>query len=282
MNRLLVFGMLAALALGRTATAAAQSPTPGPGPLVSTEWLQQHLDDPLVRIIATGRQDLYDRGHIPGARFIEIMTTLESDHLLQARALAAVLAKSGAADSCRVILYGDRPMATGWLFMAIASLGHASDVSMLDGNFDLWLAEGRLVSTTAPPAASGRLSVRPAPDVVVDAGWVRSRLESPAIRVLDVRTTREWEAGHLPGATLVSWQDLFADQRTLRFKSIDELRALFARAGVQPGQQVVTYCAVGMRASLMYWAARAIGVPARVYVGSFTDWQRDSTNPIVQ
>jgi len=85
----------------------------------------------------------------------------------------------------------------------------------------------------------------------------------------------------LPGATLVLWQDLFADQRTLKFKPLDEIRALFARAGVAKNQQVVTYCAVGMRASLMYFAARAAGVPARVYVGSYQDWRHDSSNPIV-
>jgi thiosulfate/3-mercaptopyruvate sulfurtransferase len=67
---------------------------------------------------------------------------------------------------------------------------------------------------------------------------------------------------------------------TLKFKSPEELRALFTKAGVSAGQQIVTYCAVGMRASLMYFAAQAIGLPARVYVGSFSDWRRDSTNPI--
>ena len=88
--------------------------------------------------------------------------------------------------------------------------------------------------------------------------------------------------GHLPGATLILWQDLYADQRMLKFKTIDEIRALLTQAGVTPNQSVVTYCAVGMRASLMYWAARAAGIPARVYVGSWQDWQRDSGNPIVK
>ena len=37
-----------------------------------------------------------------------------------------------------------------------------------------------------------------------------------------------------------------------------------------------------MRASLMYWAARSVGIPARVYVGSWQDWQRDSSNPIAR
>jgi thiosulfate/3-mercaptopyruvate sulfurtransferase len=153
---------------------------------------------------------------------------------------------------------------------------------MLDGSVELWRSENRPVSTTRPAAAAGQLTVRPAPDVAVDAAWVRSQLESPSIRLLDVRTTNEWNGGHLPGATLVLWQDLFADQRSLKFKSQDELRALFEKAGVAPGQQVVTYCAVGMRASLMYWAALRSGLQARVYVGSWEDWSHDPKNPIVR
>ena len=282
MLRLFAFGTIATLLLAPPAPAARQA-TDTPGPLVSTEWLQQHLSDPLVRIVATGDEGRYDRGHIPGARFLEHMDTLGSGHvLLRPEPLAAVLAKAGVTDGARVVLYGDSPMTTGWVYMALASVGHAADVSMLDGSVELWRSEGRSVSTTAPPAASGHLTVRPAPDVAVDAAWVKSRLESPAVRLLDVRTTGEWDLGHLPGATLVLWQDLFADQRSLKFKSPEEMRALFTRAGFTPGQQIVTYCAVGMRASLMYWAALTAGLPARVYVGSWQDWQRDSSNPVVR
>ena len=132
---------------------------------------------------------------------------------------------------------------------------------------------------------AGTLTVRPAPDVIVDAGYVKARLQSPDVKLLDVRSTMEWNNGHLPGATLILWQDLFADQRMLKFKSIDEIRALLAKAGVAPNQSVVPYCAVGMRASLTYWAARAAGISARVYIGSWQDWQRwqrDSGNPIVR
>ena len=252
-------------------------------PIVSTEWLQAHLNDPHVRVIFIGDRGEYDRAHIPGARFIDHMDTVGSEHRpLPADALARALAKAGAEDGARVVLYGDSPMATGWLYMTLAIIGHGTDTSLLDGSIRLWEAENRPTSTAAPPAGSGRLTVRQAPDVMVDAAWVRSHLESPAVRVLDVRTDQEWKRGHLPGATLVLWQDLFADQRTLKFKSLDDIRALLTRAGVAANQEVVTYCAVGMRASLMYFAARAAGVPARVYVGSFEDWRRNSTNPIVR
>jgi len=251
--------------------------------LVSTDWLAKHLQDPTVRIVATGDEGRYDRGHIPGARFLEHMDTLGENHrLLASEPLAAVLAKAGAADGTRIVLYGDSPMTTGWVYMALASVGHGDDVSLLDGSVELWRSENRPVSTEKPAPATGRLTVKPSTDIVVDGKWVRDQLQSPAVRLLDVRTTNEWQNGHLPNATLVFWQDLFADQRSLKFKSPDELRAFFTRAGVKPDQQVVTYCAVGMRASLMYWAAKHAGLKARVYVGSWQDWSHDSTNPIVK
>ena len=282
MHAVFAFAAAVAFSVNSASTVSAQTPTE-PGPIVSTAWLQQHLDDPRVRIISTGDEGLFNRAHIPGARFVEHMDTLEgSHHLLPAGTLAAVLAKAGAADGSRIVLYGDSPMTTGWVYMALASIGHADEVSMLDGNIDLWRSEQRPVETKPTPAAAGHLTVKPAPDISVDRSWVRGHLQAPDVRVLDVRTKQEWDAGHLPGATLVLWQNLFADQRTLKFKSIDELRVLFTSAGVQPKQEIVTYCAVGMRASLMYWAARAAGLPARVYVGSYQDWQQDSSSPIVR
>jgi thiosulfate/3-mercaptopyruvate sulfurtransferase len=196
--------------------------------------------------------------------------------------LATMFAKAGVTDGMHVVLYSDSPMTTGWVWSALASTGHGSDVSFLDGSAELWRAEGRAIETTAPAAVSGTLTVKPASDFLVDAAYVRGKLESPDVHVLDVRTTGEWNGGHLPGATLILWQDLYADPKTLKFKSPEELRALFAKAGVKPGQQVVTYCAVGMRASLMYFVATAIGLPARVYLGSWDDWKSDAANPIAR
>jgi len=257
-------------------------------PMVSTAWVQAHLTDPKVRIVFTGDRGVYDRGHIPGARFIDHMDTVAmagNEHrMLPPAELARVLAaKAGVSDGTHVVLYGDTPMQTGWLYMTLAAVGHESDVSMLDGSINLWRAEERPVSTETPVSAAGTLTVRPAPDVIVDAKYVKERLESPAVKILDVRTTMEWNNGHLPGATLILWQDLYADQRMQKFKTADEIRALITtKAGLSPNQSVVTYCAVGLRASLMYFAARVAGIPARVYVGSWQDWQRDSGNPIVK
>jgi len=258
----------------------------GVQPIVSTAWLQAHLNDRKVRVIYVGRRDDYDRVHIPGARFIDHMETVQMSadghRPASADTLVRVFMKAGAADGAHVVFYGDSPMATGWVYMTLASIGHGDDASWLDGGIALWESEKRPVSTTAPAAGTGPLTPKPAPDTLVDAAWVKSHLDSPKTKVLDVRTQREWDSGHLPNATLILWPELFADQRTQKFKSPDEIRALLAKAGVAPGQEVVTYCAVGMRASLMYWAARSVGMPARVYVGSWEDWSRDTKNPVVR
>jgi thiosulfate/3-mercaptopyruvate sulfurtransferase len=271
-------------ALAATPAVPPPTPPPDPGPVASIAWLGRHLDDPMVRVIGTGEPAVYAHGHIPGATFVSRADTLDAEgRLLGPRALARVLAAAGADDEARIVLYGEHPMATGWLYMAFASIGHAERVSLLDGNLAAWRAAGRGESKDAPARrAPGRLTVRPAPDVIVDAGWVRARLGRPGVRILDVRTAREREEGYLPGSALVLWQDLYADLARQTLKPRGEIGALFGRTGVGPGEQAVTYCAVGMRASLMYFAARYAGIPARVYVGSWEDWRRRPENPVTR
>ena len=255
-------------------------------PIVSAAWLQSHLNDPAVHVIYVGGEDDYKRAHIPGARLLDHMATVEmgaNGHRLAPNdVLVRNLSKAGVADGARVILYGDSPMATGWVYTAIASIGHGDQVSWLDGGISVWQAENRPVEMSAPAAATGPLTARPAGDLIVDAAYVRNHLDSPDTKILDVRTQQEWNNGHLPNAALILWQDLFTNPRTQTFKPRDEIRALLERAGVKANQNVVTYCAVGMRASLMAWAARSAGVPARVYLGSWQEWSKNPDNPIVK
>ncbi|HKV99714.1 MAG TPA: rhodanese-like domain-containing protein [Vicinamibacterales bacterium] len=270
--------MLITLTLAASVAAGAAAA----GPIVSADWLQAHLSDPQVRVICVD-DDGYARGHIPGARPISHMDTISGDHvLLPADALGRVFAKAGVTDGARIVLYGD-PMSAGFIYGVLSRIGLADNVSWLDGGMTAWRAGHRPVETKTPAPGEGPLTVAtPAADSIVDAAWVRAHLNSPTTKILDVRTTQEWERGHLPGATLILWQDLFADAQHQTFKSPEQIRALLAKAGVAPAQEVVTYCAVGMRASLMAFAARAAGVTTHLYLGSWQDWSKDPSNPIVR
>lgn len=255
-------------------------------PVVSTAWLQAHLTDPQVRVLYVGDPGTYQMGHVPGARLIGRMDTVQmgpaGHRLAPVDQLVKAFTKAGVADGARVVLYGDRPMEIGWVNSALAAIGHGRDVSWLDGGMASWEKEKRPLETSTPPPGAGPLTVRQAPDLFVDAAWVRAHLDSPSTKILDVRTAQEWNDGHVPHATLILWQDLYADVRGQKLKSPDEIKALLARAGVAPGQEVVTYCAVGLRASLMAWAVQSVGLPVRIYIGSWQDWSRDSSNPIVK
>jgi thiosulfate/3-mercaptopyruvate sulfurtransferase len=63
-------------------------------------------------------------------------------------------------------------------------------------------------------------------------------------------------------------------------KDAATLRAMFDAAGVKPGQEVVTYCHIGLQGSLLYAAARQLGHPARLYDGSFQDWSHNTSFPV--
>ena len=97
-------------------------------PIVSAAWLQAHLADPQVRVIYVGDHRDYDREHIPGARILDHMDTVRMDatgHRLAANdVLVRSLTKAGVADDAHVVLYGDSPLATGWVYTAIAAIGH--------------------------------------------------------------------------------------------------------------------------------------------------------------
>lgn len=252
------------------------------GPMVSADWLQAHISDPHVCVIDAREKDTYDKGHIPGARLVDHMETFgRGGRLKSPEQLAQLFASACVTDGSRVVLYGSAPMVTGWIYSALVSIGFGDDVSWLDGGLAAWRTGNRPIETTTPAPQKGAITIRPAPDYFVDAAWVRAHLNSPTTKLLDVRSPQEWQGGRLPSAAEISWQDLFSDAHRQTFKSPEEIRAVLTRAGVRPNQDVVTYCQMGMRASLMAWAARLAGVKTRVYLGSWDDWSKDPANPVV-
>jgi thiosulfate/3-mercaptopyruvate sulfurtransferase len=68
---------------------------------------------------------------------------------------------------------------------------------------------------------------------------------------------------------------------TNKMKSSVELQKVFDDAGIPRGNTTVTYCHVGQQATLVYYAAQCLGYDAKVYDGSFEDWNvRDDSYPV--
>lgn len=257
--------------------------------IVGPAWLAAQARNPrvvVVHVVMDGAE--FQRGHILGARplsYGQLVTrraTLSSE-LRDPAELRAAFEAIGVSDDSHVVVYAhEGPMAARAIF-TLAYLGHER-ASLLDGGLPGWRTAGHPVATDAArPVTAGRLSARVNPGVVADAEFLSARLGTPGMSLVDTRTTGEFDGtgnrsgmpseGHLRGARQLEWQWLFREDAPLTLKSRDELRKLYADR-VQTGDTVVSYCWVGYRASMTWLAARALGYEARMYDGSYQDWQQ--------
>ena len=255
---------------------------------MSATDLAATLTDPAVVVIAVGdRQSDFEAGHIPGARFVRYADIVTDgggilNELPPVEDLRRVLAAAGIGDSSRVVIYG-APIAATRLFFTLDYLGHPS-ARVLNGGLNAWKASGGALETGPARAVSAAvLTPKPQPERVVSADWIRQRLSSPRMDLLDARPDNEFTgadggmggrhvAGHLPDAQQLVWNSLL-DSSGL-FLPDAELKKKYEAIGADGKTPLVSYCMVGMRASVTYFVARHLGYDARMYDGSIVDWTR--------
>ena len=270
--------------------------------LVTASWLNDHLRDPDLVILHVGEAAGYAKGHIPGAQAVNLYDLSLRTHdglrleMMPAEALHAKLVALGVSDRSRLVLYYDSlggVTQTTRLMFTLDRAGLGDRSSVLDGGLAAWTAAGYPLSTEAPPArtAAGALSALTIRPLVVDADTVRARLQAPGFRIIDGRATAYYDGdqiggtaaephktGHIAGAGSVPFSSIVDDR--LQLKPAAELRALFDRAGVKPGDTVIAYCHIGQQATAAIFAARALGHPVLLYDGSFEDWSRRPDAPV--
>jgi thiosulfate/3-mercaptopyruvate sulfurtransferase len=271
------------------------APAPRDSLLVDAAWLADHLDDPSLVLLHVGDRQEYDREHIAGARYVSqsdlALPREDGDLYLElpaADVLKTTLEGLGISDDSRIVVYyGDDWVspATRVVF-SLDWAGLGGRTSLLNGGMKAWKRAGGKVTAERPAIRRGRLSPLRTRPLVVDAAWVRAHSADPGNRLVDARAPifydgpphSDQRAGHIPGARNVPFNEVADD--SLLWRSEQELRALFAAAGVQPGDTVVAYCHIGQQATAVLFAARTLGHPVRLYDGSFQDWSRRSELPV--
>lgn len=307
MHRLSLATLLCCTALA-TRPAAAQ--TTRTGPFVTSEWLSQHLSDPNLVLLYVGTDSAYRLSHLPNSRLATMRAfaapvdsaTMMAMHdpanrmkphpltleLPPTARLDSALAAAGVTSrSTVVVTYEDwfTPAARILLTLEYAGLrGHAF---LLDRSVSLWHSEGHPVTTEIPGAAvAGNYHATPTP-VTVDVAFVKAHLSSPDVKIIDARDPEFYNAtmksgmardGHIQGAHSIPYS-VIADSAGHILPDA-QLRELFTKAGVRPGDTVITYCHIGQQGSLVWAAARELGFNARLYDGSFEDWSVRPELPI--
>ncbi len=153
---------------------------------------------------------------------------------------------------------------------------------MLDGAWPAWVEAGGAVQAVTVAPDAGDFTARPGAMPVVEADEV---LGVPVL--VDARAAERYRgeaepidpvAGHIPGAVNVpTTTNLRADGR---FRGPEELRALYAAAGVTGEEGVAVYCGSGVTAVHDVLALEVAGIRAALYPGSWSGWITDPTRPI--
>jgi thiosulfate/3-mercaptopyruvate sulfurtransferase len=262
--------------------------------LVGPQWLEDHLADPLLRLIEVDvNPAAYDEGHIPGATLWNIYRDLkDADYrLVDKAALEELLGKSGITPDSTVVFYGYAPAMGFWLMKLY---GHAG-ARILDTSRTSWAEAGRPWTAETPvPAVTDYPLPDPDPQLRAGQPEVAAAVGLPEVTLLDVRTEAEFRgerfwpsggaepggrAGRIPSAVHVPIDGLRTPDGA--FRSAEDVRRLFGPAA-DPGGEIITYCTVGARActawfALTYLAGRE---QVRVYDGSWAEWGRMPATPV--
>ena len=240
-----------------------------------------------------GRQ-LYDAAHIPGAVFVDLDRDLAAPpgdggrHPMPAAAdFEKAMRLAGVSDGRPVVVYDDADStAAARAWWLLRYFGHQS-VRVLDGGFRAWTAAGHRVEPPGPAYrdATGDFTARPGHLDLLDAGAAASIARTGLL--LDARAGERYRgeaehvdpvAGHIPGAVSAPTAENVNPDGT--FRSPADLAARFAALGAAGDRPVAAYCGTGVTAAHEVLALTLAGLPAALYVGSWSNWITDPTRPV--
>jgi thiosulfate/3-mercaptopyruvate sulfurtransferase len=267
--------------------------------LIDVQQLQQLLagsEPPTVLDVrwslagGPGREE-YETAHVPGAAFVDLEQALSGPAgsggrhpLPEADAFETAMRQAGVSSSRPVVVYDAADAtAAARAWWCLRYFGHR-DVRVLDGGFAAWTTAGFPTSQQSAAAAAGDFVARPGqmPMLSVEqaAALARDGL------LLDARAAERYRGdvepvdpvgGHIPGAISAPTGENVGPDGRLR--PPQELRRRFEALGAT-GAEVGVYCGSGVTAAHQVLALSRAGVPAALYVGSWSHWVTDPARPV--
>jgi thiosulfate/3-mercaptopyruvate sulfurtransferase len=270
--------------------------------VVQADWLEKNIDDPKVRIIEVSTEaGLYERGHIKNAFkinwYTDLVDTVKRD-IVPIGKFNSLIAKAGIDKDSTVVFYGDKNnwfAAWGaWIFNQYG----IEDVRLLDGGRVKWEKDSRAFTTAVPTIKAGTFKATSV-DRTIRANLIGDVLPvakgiKKNVKLVDIRSADEFSgkifapagfqelavrAGHIPGAENVPWGLNVNSDGT--FKTVAELKKLYADKGIDGTKNIITYCRIGERSSLTWFVlSEILGYEVKNYDGSWTEYGNSVGAPI--
>ena len=259
--------------------------------LVDADWVENHLDDPSIVLVEVDEDTTaYDKGHIRGAVKLDWQADLQDPvrrDFLDQRGFERLLSERGIGNDDTVVLYGgNNNWFAAYAYWYFKLYGHG-DVRLLDGGRKKWELDSRELSDEATERPAASYSAQQ-PDTSIRAFRDEVLSAIGAKNLIDVRSPDEYagrllapahlpqeqaqRGGHVPTAVNVPWSKAARDDGT--FKSDDELRKLYADAGLDPAKDTIAYCRIGECSAHTWFVLHELLDQPHVknYDGSWTEY----------
>ncbi|EDT84790.1 sulfurtransferase [Clostridium botulinum] len=272
---------------------------------VSTKWLQDHLvDENIVIVDCRGDllkdsygEEVYKKGHIKNAVFADlkkVMSSEEKEHggrnpLPDIEDFKRSIEKLGINKNTLVVAYDELKIAGAARFCwMLRYVGHTNNY-VLDGGINKWIIENRKLyieennSKEKLDIKNDDFNISLNEEIKADVNYIKDNIKKDLILV-DSRTNIRYEgieepidkkAGHIPGAKNVYWKDMLKEDGT-----VDENKVRENFLPLKDYSNIAVYCGSGIDATFNFLLLDEVGIKARVYAGSWSDWITYKDNPI--
>jgi thiosulfate/3-mercaptopyruvate sulfurtransferase len=274
--------------------------------LIVADSLRAMLDDPGLVVVdcrfelgnpSAGRTS-YERGHIPSAVFLDLDEDLAGPvgpdtgrhPLPDVDVISTTLSQLGVSTSSRIVVYDGNNgalAARAWWLMRWLGL---EDVRVLDGGFDQWRRLGLPIARDGAGRSAGQFEARVRNDLVLTTPEIEACLDKmPTLRLVDVRDSQRFRgevepidpvAGHIPGALSLPYTAFVHADGT--WKPLAERSGLLeGLLGTDRSVAWSAMCGSGVTACHLAISGLEAGFrEPRIYVGSWSEWIRDTGRPI--
>jgi thiosulfate/3-mercaptopyruvate sulfurtransferase len=274
-----------------TGAAGAQTPEPSgyahPEWFADAAWLQEHIDDAGLAIVALTPPDNFEAGHIPGAAQVdwpelEIVETGDQSVQTWRGEIEQLLTQLAVERSDTVVVYDGGTFYAARLWWILYQLGH-DDVRILNGGIGAWadgsgeLEAGASTAEPAPEPYQGG----PSEQAIAQIDEVIAAFEQGDTAFVDARSGQEYAEGQIPGAVNVPFIDNAEAEGPKYWKSAEDLRVMYEALGVTPDKPAIAYCSTGVRSAATFFTLLQLGFEnVSLFTGSWVEWTSDPDRPI--
>lgn len=265
---------------------------------VSTDWLEEHLEDKNLMILDT-QPNIHDyiQEHIPGAVYmneglLRVSLKGKPGYYVPPEAIGLIFSRLGLKPDLPVVVYTGTGPFKGWgdgleqtmVAYSLVRFGH-DNVYVLDGGIDKWKEEGRQITKVFPKGEESRFPAVIRSDYFIEYERFKVERDRQDVIVLDNRPAHVYEGvvegsqlwiktGHIPGAVSLPWPALMTDNNRKLLKSEGEIRSILKNRGVTPDKTIIVTCGTGREATNQFILYKwYLGYPkVKIYEGGFTEW----------